>query len=81
MQGNACTLSGEAQGWYYQPFDEPPATADWWEMDQSARKKKIACTLHTRVRIVEREDGLDLALEAKGLDRLPSAWSSGCRRE
>ena len=71
VQGDVCTLSGEAQGWYYQPFDEPPATSDWWEMDQSARKKKIACALHTQVRIVEREDGLDLELEAKGLDRLP----------
>ena len=66
-----CTLTAEAKGWYYQPFAEPPATSDWWEMDHTKRKKLVSSRLSTAVTIRERENGLSLTVKTDGLDRLP----------
>ena len=66
-----CTLTAEAKGWYYQPFAEPPATSDWWEMDHTKREKLVSSRLSTAVTIRERENGLSLTVKTDGLDRLP----------
>ena len=71
VQAQGCTLQGTAQGWYYQPFQTPPQTSDWWQMDQSKRDKLNTSKLHTTLQITEQPDGLDLTLKTEGLDRLP----------
>lgn len=66
-----CTLKATAKGWYYLPFQEAPATSDWWEMDHASRDKLISSQLTITLEIVEQDDGLDLHLRTEGLDRLP----------
>lgn len=66
-----CTLKATAKGWYYLPFQEPPATSDWWQMDHASRDKLISSQLTITLDIVEQPDGLDLHLKTEGLDRLP----------
>lgn len=68
---DGCRLTGTAEGWYYQPFREPPETFDWWEMDHSKREKLISSTLSTEVTIREEADGLAVSVHTEGLDRLP----------
>jgi len=63
----SCTL----HGWYYLPFAEKPATADWWAMDNGRREKILGPDLEVRVDVTPRADGVDLALSTRGLDRLP----------
>lgn len=70
-EGKETRLHSTAEGWYYQPFDIPPATSDWWEMDQNARKKLIMNRLDIDFHIHETDDGLEFSFDAKGLDRLP----------
>lgn len=65
-------MRSHAAGWYYLPYDEKPATSDWWEMDcPHTRKKTEGLPLDTEMEIVKREDGIDLHLKTTGIDRLP----------
>lgn len=65
-------MQSHAAGWYYLPFDTPPATSDWWQMDNPNTRKKIeGLPLDTTVEIVEKEDGIDLHLKTEGIDQLP----------
>lgn len=64
-------LSYTANGWYYLPWKEKPATSDWWQMDHSKRDLMITSDLRTVVTLTELEDGLEISVETDGLDRLP----------
>ena len=33
-------MRSHAAGWYYLPFDEKPATSDWWAMDSPATRRR-----------------------------------------
>ena len=66
-----CVLSEAFDSWYYLPFDEPQNTSDWWEMDQTKRKKLLPERLYTRLEIRELPEGLELHLKADGLKGLP----------
>lgn len=66
-----CVLSEAFDSWYYLPFDEPQNTSDWWEMDQTKRKKLLPERLNTRLEIRELPEGLELHLKADGLKGLP----------
>ncbi len=68
---DGCELTSTANVWYYEPWDEKPATSDWWQMDQKKRTLKIPCTLTTTVTVHEHEDGLEISLRTEGLEKLP----------
>ena len=71
VNDHGCVLSEAFDSWYYLPFDEPQGTSDWWEMDQSKRKKLLPERLITRLEIRERDEGLELHVKADGLKGLP----------
>lgn len=65
-------MHAHAAGWYYLPYDEKPATSDWWQMDSPhTRKKTVGHSLDTELRIVKRPDGIDLFVSAHGVDGVP----------
>lgn len=66
-----CILSGEAKGWYYEPFDTPLDTSDWWKMDHTKRKQVVTSHLRTEVSIKEEENGLEITVKTEGLSGLP----------
>lgn len=68
---DGCELTSTANVWYYEPWDEKPATSDWWQMDQKKRTLKIPCTLTTTVTVHEHENGLEISLRTEGLEKLP----------
>lgn len=66
-------LTSRFPSWYYLPFegDQPPTT-DWWAMDNAAtRKRQIREELTVTVEGRVTEDGLELALRAEGMARVP----------
>ena len=68
---DGCKLSATVNGWYYEPFENPPETSDWWAMDHTKRKKINTSSLKTVVTIKELEKGLDISVKTEGLDGLP----------
>ena len=65
-------MKAHAAGWYYLPFEEKPATSDWWAMDNPhTRQKTEGLPLDISLRIVKRQDGIDLHLRTEGIDQLP----------
>ena len=65
-------MRAHAEGWYYLPFDEKPATSDWWAMDNPhTRRKTHGMPLDTELEIVKQEDGIDLYVRTSGVDQLP----------
>lgn len=68
---DGCVMQGVAQGWYYEPFEQPPETNDWWAMDHTKRSKVITSKLDVCVKVKETEDGLVVNIDSEGLDRLP----------
>lgn len=71
VNSHGCVLSEAFDSWYYLPFDGPQNTSDWWEMDQTKRKKLLPERLNTRLEIREIDGGLELYLKADGLKGLP----------
>lgn len=71
ITGNSVTLSASAAGNYYEPFDTPQPTKDWWKMDHSKRKILENPKLDMEVGIKELESGVEISLKSEGLDRLP----------
>lgn len=59
------------RGWYYLPFEEKPATSDWWKMDNASRKKKMGPNMDIDVAIRETEAGLDVDIETSGVEGAP----------
>lgn len=59
------------RGWYYLPFEEKPATSDWWKMDNASRKKKLGPDMDIDVTIRETEEGLDVEIRTSGVEGAP----------
>lgn len=59
------------RGWYYLPFEEKPATSDWWKMDNASRKKKLGPDMDIDVVIRETEEGLDVDVRTSGVEGAP----------
>ncbi len=59
------------RGWYYLPFDEKPATSDWWKMDNASRKKKLGPDMDIDIAVRETENGIDLEIETSGVRGAP----------
>lgn len=59
------------RGWYYLPFEEKPATSDWWQMDNAGRKKKLGPDMDIDVAVRETEDGLDVDIRTSGVEGAP----------
>lgn len=70
-EDGVCTLKAEADGWYYQPFQDAPDTSDWWEMDHTRREILVSSKLYVTVQIRELEQGLEITVKTDGIDRLP----------
>lgn len=72
MTDNGFVMTAHAEGWYYLPFKTPPATSDWWAMDNArTREKTQGLPLDTRVEVTETQDGIDVHLSTSGIDGLP----------
>ena len=59
------------RGWYYLPFEEKPATSDWWKMDNASRPKKLGPDMEIDIAIRETQDGLDVEIETSGVTGAP----------
>lgn len=59
------------RGWYYLPFEEKPATSDWWKMDNAARKKKLGPNMDIDVIVRENGDGIDVDIQTSGVAGAP----------
>ena len=59
------------RGWYYLPFEEKPATSDWWKMNNAGRKKKLGPDMDIDVAIREAGDGLDVEIRTSGVEGAP----------
>lgn len=59
------------RGWYYLPFEEKPATSDWWQMDNAARKKKLGPDMDIDVTIRETGEGLEVDIRTSGVEGAP----------
>jgi len=70
-EGDAWVLKFTAKGWYYQPFDEAPATSDWWAMDHTKRPKSAGPNVEFTVSVTERPDGIDVRTRAIGWEGVP----------
>lgn len=59
------------RGWYYLPFEEKPATSDWWQMDNASRPKKMGPDMDIDVIIRENADGIDVDIKTSGVTGAP----------
>ena len=59
------------RGWYYLPFEEKPATSNWWKMDNAARKKKMGPDMDIDVTIRENGAGIDVDIRTSGVEGAP----------
>lgn len=59
------------RGWYYLPFEEKPATSDWWKMDNANRPKKLGPNMDIDVLIRDTADGIDLDIRTSGVQGAP----------
>ncbi len=65
-------MTSRSASWYYLPFEEKPATSDWWAMDnKNTRKRMQGLALDMALEVVEQADGVDLYLNTSGLDQVP----------
>ena len=64
-------LEGSKKGWYYLPFQEKQTTSDWWKMDHGKRELLYGEELSISVEVSEQKYGIEVCVQAKGLDRLP----------
>lgn len=67
----AFCLHQTMRGWYYLPFEEKPATSDWWQMDNASRKKKMGPDMDIDVVIRDVEDGIQVELRTGGVKGAP----------
>lgn len=70
-EGGAFRLRQTMRGWYYLPFEEKPATSDWWKMDNASRKKKPGPDMDIHIVVRETEDGLDVEFDVSGVQNAP----------
>lgn len=65
------SLKQTMDAWYYLPFEQAIDTSDWWAMNQDERPKYIENSVHTHMKVSEKENGLDFALKSEGLEHFP----------
>lgn len=70
-EDGAFCLHQTMRGWYYLPFEEKPATSDWWQMDNASRKKKMGPDMDIDVVIRDVEDGIQVELRTSGVEGAP----------
>lgn len=68
---NTYIMKFRADGWYYMPFKEKPATADWWQMDNKCRELYINSFTEIVVEITDIPDGIEVRVKTDGIDRIP----------
>lgn len=68
---NGFHLHQRMRGWYYLPFAEPPATSDWWQMDNAKRDKKLGPDMDIDVTIREAGEGLEVEVSTSGVSGAP----------
>ena len=56
--------------WYYLPFEEKPATSDWWAMDNPHTRQRLNTTMDTTMDVIFTDDGMDVTIRTSGLDQL-----------
>lgn len=71
MSEGECVLKASVEASYYLPFEQPPATSDWWNMDHESREILTNSQLDTAVSVVEEEQGVLLKIHTEGLDGVP----------
>ena len=59
------------RGWYYLPFEEAPATSDWWKMDNASRPKKLGPDMDIDIAVRETQDGVDVEIVTSGVSGAP----------
>lgn len=59
------------RGWYYLPFEETPATSDWWKMDNASRPKKLGPDMDIDITVRETQDGIDVEIDTSGVAGAP----------
>ena len=64
-------LHQRMRGWYYLPFAEPPATSDWWQMDNASRDKKLGPDMDIDVTVRETAEGLEVEVQTSGVSGAP----------
>lgn len=69
--GNTYIMKFRADGWYYLPFKEKPATSDWWQMDNSKRETYTNSYTEIIVEVVDIDDGIEVEIKTNGIDRIP----------
>ena len=70
-EDGAFHLHQTMRGWYYLPFEEKPATSDWWKMDNASRKKQLGPDMDIDVVIREVEQGLEGDIRTSGVEGAP----------
>lgn len=72
-QGESWVMKFTAQGWYYQPFPEAPATSDWWAMDHTKRPKSGGPNVAFTITVTDRPDGdgIDVRTQVDGWKGVP----------
>ena len=70
-EDGAFHLHQTMRGWYYLPFQDKPATSDWWKMDNASRDKKLGPDMHIDVTVRETETGLDVDIQTSGVEGAP----------
>lgn len=70
-ESGAFHLHQTMRGWYYLPFEEKPATSDWWKMDNAGRPKKMGPDMHIDVTVRETEGGIDVEIRTSGVEGAP----------
>ena len=70
---NGYQMKSHAAGWYYKPFwPNLPNTSDWWAMDNPNTRERVqGAPLDTKVSVTDTGDGVDVAIDTDGIDRLP----------
>lgn len=67
----AYTLRQSMRGWYYLPFAAKPETADWWQMDNGSRPKRMGPVLEIKAQVTITDSEIELALTANGVEDAP----------
>lgn len=70
-ESGAFHLHQTMRGWYYLPFEEKPATSDWWQMDNASRKKKLGPDMDIDVTVREKDGGIDVDIKNSGVEGAP----------
>ena len=65
------TLTYDHLATYYLPFENPPASSNWNEMDRESRDQYHPCHLFMDLNVKLIEDGVKIHVTSKGCDNIP----------